>query len=258
MMTKLYKNIILKRIFVLAGLGFVAMVATAMASPQQAARIYLRPVVQTETTLIADVIVDNVISLYGVDFEILFDPTILRVRDAVSRQQGLQIEPGPMFPATDSFVVTNQVDTQTGTISFAAVLVHPAPPLEQGGVLARLTFDRIQPAPLALQFEHAQLVSSDLQPVPLQAITLLLDSRLPQDKNITTVMATSGPKTSGGDAFPWWLVATLIVVLGLLTLGAYLVLGAGQQTSGPAPPLPVESAPLKSAMFDNSHHSPVR
>lgn len=252
----------LKRLLVLTGLIFILFTGTAMTTAQQTARVYLRPVMETETTLIADVIVENVTQLYGIDFEILFDPSLLTVQDAVAFQNGIQIEPGSLFPKSDSFVITNQVDPQQGIISFAAVMIHPAPPIDQGGMLARLTFDRVQPAPLALQFKQARLISSDLQQqVPLQTVTLLLDSHLPQ--NADTMSAAAVPKKNFGDTFPWWLVATLIVVLGLLTLGGYLLLNNGHATRPPKPIRLPESEtaqiypPAKSTTFDNSHSSPV-
>jgi hypothetical protein len=243
----------LKQLFVLAGLSFIFVTATAMTPAQQTTRIYLQPVKETETALIVDVIVENISNLYGIDFEILYDSSALTVQDALPMQNGVQIEPGSMLPGAESFVVTNQVDPFQGTISFAAAMLYPAPPVEKGGVLARISFDRVQLAPLAFQFEHARLVSSDLQPVPLQTVTLLLDSRLPE--NAEMVLSPMSKKIFG-DAFPWWLVATLILALGLLTLGGYLVLDHGQSSSS-VPPAAIKSARQESTQLYQSGKSQI-
>jgi hypothetical protein len=87
-----------------------------------------------------DVMVKDVPAIYGADVRLVFDPAMLQVSDADESQAGVQLEPGDFFDFERAFVLQHQVDNQSGSIDYALALLNPAPPVQGGGRLARITF----------------------------------------------------------------------------------------------------------------------
>ena len=113
-----------------------------------------------------DVHVANVHELYGVDFLLTYDASVVEVIDADLDRPGVQIEPGPLFTGQPYFVAYNRatVDHRTGigTISFVATLLNPAPPINGDGVIASVRYRVIEssiPAEARFTIEEVQLVS---------------------------------------------------------------------------------------------------
>lgn len=93
-----------------------------------------------EADLIVEVRVKEAAMLYGAEFELSFDPSILQVRDADLGQAGVQIAGGEMFDAASAFVVQNSVDNAKGIVRYAVTLLRPAAPINGDGVVARVRF----------------------------------------------------------------------------------------------------------------------
>jgi hypothetical protein len=85
-----------------------------------------------------DIVAVDVADLYGIQLEVSFDPTIIEVVDADPGNPGVQIKPGNC-PDAD-FVVLNDVDNTTGTISYGATSLNPSPPCNGSGVVATIEF----------------------------------------------------------------------------------------------------------------------
>jgi hypothetical protein len=158
----------------LAGL----LVAWPARAQEQAApaRLYVQAApLQDEKLLVVDVSVADVTNLYGVEFKLKYDPAQLRVEDANPRLEGVQIAPGTFLPSENRFVVNNQVDTEAGVISYAVTLLNPAPPVSGEGVLATVAFDILGGGPFSVEISEAQLVSSDMESLPVVTQGLPLD-----------------------------------------------------------------------------------
>ncbi len=90
-----------------------------------------------------DVVVESAPKIYGVDVQLVYDPAVLEVVDMDGEIDGTQIAPGDFLDQEQSYSLQNQVDSQTGTIDFAATLLNPAPEAEGDGVLCEITFRAI-------------------------------------------------------------------------------------------------------------------
>jgi hypothetical protein len=75
---------------------------------------------------------DNITNVYGAQFSLSFDPTVLEVVDADGGTPGVQISTGTC-PAPD-FVVTNTTDNTGGTVDYAATQLNPTPACDGGDV----------------------------------------------------------------------------------------------------------------------------
>jgi len=216
---------------------------------QNQAYVYLQPVESTDDTITVDVVVDNISNMYGAEFRLRYDPAILAAQDMIPDQNGMQIEVGTLLPIDKGFVVANKVDETTGEIIFAMTLLNPAPPAEGSGPLARVSFKVLQNSPTVLNVEHAKLVAADLQTIPSQTGSMNIGSA-PAAPAADTGDSQSGsapvttidlPPAAGGSGFPWWIIAVLVMVLGVLALGGLIVLGGKSKSTAK------KSAPLKRA-----------
>lgn len=130
-------------------------------APQDLPTVYVDPVDlqlpeggtgETEVRLAA-MDADN---LYGVEFEMTFDPTLLQVVDADPSADGVQIALGPLFTADQYSVGINQVDNAAGLVIFGVTRRSPAPVLVDG-VLARITWETLEAGDGDLTFPHLKL-----------------------------------------------------------------------------------------------------
>jgi len=150
---------------------FVAVVLVGLcvsASRAQGAHVFLLPAASTMSpggTLTLDVRVQGAVDLYGVDLCLSFDPTLLRVEDADPDDPGVQIADGGLFNAFYLFT-RNLVVNETGSISYTAALMNPAPAVSEDGVVARITFRALGGGSGGIVFTRALLANQQAQQIP--------------------------------------------------------------------------------------------
>ncbi len=206
------------RYYLVLLLLFITLAApTTPALAQNTAHIYLKPVATTANSVTVEVMADNVTDLYGLEFKLKFDPTVMAVVDANAQQTGVQIEAGGLLPAAQGFVVVNQADATAGTIAFAMTLLNPAPAVSGSGSLGRITFNVLKQQPATVEIADIKLVSAALQTIPTQITNFTIGQT---------------------NAFPWWVVAVAIIGLGLVGLVGFIAVGSRKkfQPAAPKPP----------------------
>ncbi len=82
--------------------------------------------------------IQDVQDLYGLEFQLAFDPNVVEVVDADPDQEGVQIWPAEWWK--DGFVAVNKVDNEIGRIDFAATLLRPALPASGTRAIAAISF----------------------------------------------------------------------------------------------------------------------
>jgi Dockerin type I domain len=123
----------------------------------QCARLYIDPPAQhisqsgRGTTAVQ---VANATNLYGVEFRLVFDSSVVQVVDADPNTPGVQVGLGSWFSGKDHFVARNQVSN--GVIEFAVSLVAPTGP-DGSGELAAITWQRGGTGPSALTLTQTKL-----------------------------------------------------------------------------------------------------
>ena len=94
--------------------------------------------------------------VYGVEFDLDFDPSLLEVVDADGGTAGIQISVGSMWPGSDYTVVQNTADNGSGTIEFAAYLLDPQPEMDVvAGQVARIEFHALDAGVSDLDLDNA-------------------------------------------------------------------------------------------------------
>jgi len=84
------------------------------------------------------VVVENVINLYGAEVHLTFDPALLEVVDADLSVPGVQVRAGT-FPSPD-LTALNSVDRAAGKVDFAIVQMPFHEPVSGSGVLVTIPF----------------------------------------------------------------------------------------------------------------------
>jgi len=116
--------------------------------------------VDVDDTVTVDVQIENVTDLYGVDFRLSFDPTLLEVQDADGNPaNGVQIQ-GGSFPAPN-FVVKNEADNSAGTIWYAVSQMNPTEPISGTGVAASVTFQGLADGVSSVAFTYQKIVEKN-------------------------------------------------------------------------------------------------
>jgi hypothetical protein len=175
---------------------------------------------------------ENVSDLYGLELHLKYDPAMLEIQDSQADQAGVQIEPGTLLPVNQGFVVANQADPAQGTVMYALTLLNPAPPVSGSGPVARMTFKALQNGPSTLTVERSTLVSVNLETIPAETSPLTVDG------------------IASGGTFPWWIIAAVVLGLGVLAVGGFVVVsGLGKKTH-PAGDAPQGSGRRPSAFKD--------
>lgn len=209
-----------------------ALLTVTPAAAQSNTLVFLQPVTESGDTVIVDVIAQNVTELYGVEFQLVYDPAAVEIVDVRPDQDGVQINAGTLLPADQGFVVANQAAPEKGTISFAMTLLNPAPAVSGSGSLAQISLKKLQNTPTTIDIADVKLVAISLQIIPAQTSGLTLNAA----ENSATGLSPAAPAETQASTFPWWIVAVGIIVLGLITLGAFLALG--NLSGAKSPPAP--------------------
>ncbi len=179
-------------------------------------RLYLQNVpLQDDRLLAVNLSLADVVDLYGAEIQLRYDPTQLKVRDDNPRLKGVQIAPGPLLAFDNRFVATNNVDPETGLITFVFTLLKPAPPISGEGVLATIVFEIASDGPFSVEVVEARLVSSNLEAVSVTTEDLYLGGG---PEPVTTPQL---PVQVDAPAQRGWMTA---VLLGLLAILAVLLL----------------------------------
>jgi hypothetical protein len=207
------------------------------------ARLYLQAAaLQDEKLLLVDVVVADVVDLYGAEVQLRYDPVQLEVQDANPRLEGVQIAPGTFLAAEDRFVVSNRVDVEAGLIKFVVTLLNPAPPVSGTGVLATVAFRIVGSGPLSVEVAKAQLVSSDLLALPVTTEDLPLSEQM----GAVTVPPQRLPR------WGWWVIGLssgfLLLIVAVLLYRRRSAAGgpAGSQPGVRMPPANSYASPRSS------------
>jgi LysM repeat protein/energy-converting hydrogenase Eha subunit A len=93
-------------------------------------------------TQVIQIRINDVTDLYGVDVRLTYNPAVVEVVDANTSAPGVQIASGdlPDVGSGNGYVQVNSVDVDTGTISYAAIRINPAPAQSGSGTIASVTF----------------------------------------------------------------------------------------------------------------------
>lgn len=120
--------------------------------------------VSLEDTVATEVRVEEVTDLYGFEFQLTFDPTLVEVVDADPVRAGVQIQPGDFL--SPDWLLDNTVDNDNGTIDYALCQWDPSLPQSGDGVLAIITWRSKAEGTSPIAFTYVLLGAPHGVPIP--------------------------------------------------------------------------------------------
>ncbi len=86
---------------------------------------------------ILQILLVNAEKIYGIDMQATFDPAVVEIVDADSRQTGIQMMPGGFLKA--DFAVRNLADNKNGTLRYVITQLNPTPPASGKGIILSIS-----------------------------------------------------------------------------------------------------------------------
>jgi len=146
-------------------------------------------------TGVVNILAENVTGLYGFEFEITFDPTVLEVADANPNKEGVQIAAGDFL--SPDWELDNTVDNDNGTIAYALCQLNPSPPQTGSGVLATITWRGRALGMSSITFTYMNLGAPGGVEIPASAedgqIVVVSAEPAPTDTPMPTAAPTRTP-----------------------------------------------------------------
>jgi hypothetical protein len=105
------------------------------------------------------VIVSDAIDLYGIQFDLFFNPAILQVVDLDPSRSGIQMALGD-FPFPD-FVALHEADNVEGRISYACTQMRPREPVSGSGIALIISFQAIGTGTTSLTLQDVLAATED-------------------------------------------------------------------------------------------------
>ncbi len=155
-------------ITLLGSLALLTALGRGSAEAQGGTTVSLSPTpAYTEPTLTTTVgiTISDVISLYGVDVRLAFDPDVVEVEDSDAGRAGVQIRTLSGLLSPD-LVILNTVDNATGTILFAVTQISPTMAVTGSGLVAEIVFEGVQAGSTPISITYQKLVRRDGTTIP--------------------------------------------------------------------------------------------
>jgi hypothetical protein len=115
------------------------------------------------------VVIDSAANLYGYELHMKFDASVAQIVDYDQDSPGVQVQPGDFFDLDQAFLVINEVDNETGEITYAITLLAPASPISGEGTLIQIILKAVEVGTSAIEFSEVILASPEGQPLPFSS-----------------------------------------------------------------------------------------
>lgn len=112
--------------------------------------------------------VRNVQDLYGVDFTIEYDPTIIQIEDSVYASPGIQAALGDFLDP--GLLLINAADNMAGTYQFVMSQYNPSEPKSGEGIIVLISVKGISEGVSPLTFIAVQMASREGVEIPSRGI----------------------------------------------------------------------------------------
>lgn len=149
-----------------------------------------------DTNLI-QVRIDNAEELFGYEIHLEFDPNLVQIVDNDQEASGVQVQHGDVFNVEESFLVTNEVDNQAGTIVYAITQLAPAEAISGDGILLSLEVKATSPGASELRLSSVILASTEGTSLPFESEDgrIVVQGGETESQNFTTDPTTQTEST---------------------------------------------------------------
>ena len=163
------------RKFAFAGFALLCLAiilqSTGQLQAQDSAVVLLEPQTLTLDKGQVDSVVvriEGAADVYGVQIELSFDAGKIKVLDVDEAKSGVQVLAGDFLALDEGFVVANEVDNESGHLSYALTLLAPAEPASGSGTLVEFKVEALETGSSNLLFGTVILASPEGAQLPVQ------------------------------------------------------------------------------------------
>ena len=200
----------------------LAMCFTPKSSAQSQTVVYLEPSALTlapKETSVIQIRIDNAEGLYGFEVHLDFDPNLIQIIDNDQDTSEVQLIHGDVFDVNESFLVSNQVDNEQGSLIYAITQLAPSEPVNGDFILLSVPVQATSLGASDLTLSLVILASEDGNALPFEShdgkITITEEGTETTDASNTP--NTSAQNTSEGkNGTQTWVIGISVVGLGLI------------------------------------------
>ena len=186
------------------------------------------------------VIISDAVDLYGIQFDLFFDPVVLQVLDIDPDSSGIQMMLGD-FPFPD-FVALQEVDNLEGRISYACTQMRPREPVSGSGTALIVRFQATEAGETELSLQGALAATEDYDlDTETTSGQVIVAQRAPTATTTADTADTSTGQVPTRTPLP---THTSAASLATATSAVAYPEAPGQPTATPSPPVvPEDEAP---------------
>ncbi len=112
--------------------------------------------------------IEEAANVYGVQLELSFDAGIIKVLDENEAKPGVQISAGDFLAVDEGFEADNNVNNETGQLTYTLSLLAPAEPASGAGTLVEFEVEALESGGAVLQLVSIILASPNGTQLPVQ------------------------------------------------------------------------------------------
>jgi general secretion pathway protein D len=167
----------LAKLIIIVLAAFMLLPALTHAANEPRLRLALtEPSLKLNQQTTVEVRVEDATAVYGMELRLRFDPEKLEVI-TLAHGDFLSADPD-----NQAFVLQNEADNESGTVSYALSLLNPAPPVAGNGLLLQVTFQAKAEGQTEIQFEQGLFgtqTGEEIAPLLENAVLTIGEGALP-------------------------------------------------------------------------------
>ncbi len=139
-------------------------------------------------TATIDFRINDVQNLFGIDVKLSYEPDIVKVVDSDTTALGLQVQPGdlPDVSGGQGLVQVNAVDSDAGTINYAAIRLNPAPAQSGSGVMFSVKFKGLATGTSPIKFVTVLLSDPEARQIQANQVNGQINVQCDAEPTATT------------------------------------------------------------------------
>jgi hypothetical protein len=111
--------------------------------------------------------IENAADVYGVQMDLSFEPSQIRVVDEDETRPGVQVLSGDFLTINESFEAANEVNNEAGYLFYAYSRLSPAEPVSGSGILFEFEVEALETGSIEFQFDRVLVASPDGVELPV-------------------------------------------------------------------------------------------
>ena len=123
--------------------------------------------------------IEDAVNVYGVQIDLAFDASQIRVLDADENKPGVQILAGDFLTVDEGFEAANEVNNESGRLIYAYSRLAPAEPVSGSGTLLQFEVEALEPGSIDLLLGPVIIASPEGDELPVRVADTTEENGVP-------------------------------------------------------------------------------